>query len=107
MVVPAESKKSRGRPASKWMREYVMIKAPGRHDNSWHSAPAPQPSLPHCRQCNTDAYVEVTGYVPASYGLEGEGLLPPVVSYNCRHCGSHYAHRTREEWAPQGWQWYA
>lgn len=89
------------------MREPV-ITVPRRHGHDvWQSAPAPPPALPHCRHCGTDAYLEFTGYVPASYAVDRESLLPPVVSYNCRRCGNHYAHRAPEDWAPPGWQWYA
>ncbi|MET3172805.1 UNVERIFIED_ORG: transposase-like protein [Arthrobacter sp. UYCu721] len=72
------------------------------------SVPA-QPPLPKCHQCGTDAYLEFTGYVPASYDPDPvpDSLRPPVVSYNCKHCGKHYSHQAPEDWAPPGWQWYA
>ena len=90
------------------MREPVIHTAPRRHGhNRWESAPAQQPSLPRCRNCLTDAYLEYTCYVPATYALDRERLLPPVVSYNCTHCGNHDAQQVPEDWAPPGWQWYA
>ncbi|AOT04311.1 hypothetical protein [Arthrobacter sp. U41] len=71
------------------------------------SVPARPPSLPSCRHCGTDAYLEFSGYVPASYAPDRDSLRPPVVSYGCKHCGKHYSHHAPEDWAPPGWQWYA
>lgn len=71
------------------------------------SIPAQPPSQPRCGTCGTAAYLEFTGYVPASYAPDRESLRPPLVSYSCKHCGRHYSHNVPEDWAPPGWQWYA
>ncbi|GAA5199912.1 hypothetical protein GCM10023346_40800 [Arthrobacter gyeryongensis] len=78
-----------------------------REQNQRHRIPAQPPALPGCPQCGTDAYLEFTRYVPASYAPDPENLRPPAVSYICKRCGNHYSHRTPDDWAPPGWQWYA
>lgn len=86
----------------------MTITAP-RHHRHHHrkSVPAQPPSQPQCRQCGTAAYLEFTGYVPASYAPDRDSLLPALVSYSCKHCGNHYSHRAPEDWAPPGWKWCA
>jgi hypothetical protein len=84
----------------------ITVKRRWRHDFR-ESVPAQPPSQPRCRTCGTDSYLTFTGYVPASYDLDGESLRPALVSYSCEHCGAHYSHKTPEDWAPPGWQWYA
>jgi hypothetical protein len=78
-----------------------------RQQNLRQSVPAQPPSLPTCHKCGTDAYLESTGFVPASYAADRESLRPSFVSYSCEHCGKRYSHKAPENWAPPGWQWYA
>ncbi|WP_157372312.1 hypothetical protein [Arthrobacter sp. Soil736] len=86
----------------------MTITAPDhRRLNLQESVPAQRPSLPTCRLCGTDAYLAFTGFVPASYASDREGLRPSLVSYSCEHCGKHNSHETPENWSPPGWQWYA
>lgn len=88
-----------GRPA--------MTTVPRQHGHDPRQpASAQTPLVPLCRNCLTDAHLEITGYVPATYALDRDHMLPPVVSYSCKHCGKHYAHPVPGDWRPAGWEWY-
>lgn len=89
-----------------WDPMTITAPRPRRHKLR-ESIPAQPPAQPRCSTCGTEAYLEFTEYVPASYAPDRESLRLPLVSYSCKHCGIHYSHKVPEDWAPPGWQWYA